>query len=586
MPGKFFDMSKYDSKYEEAGDEAAQSHVRGIIQQLNKEKPSKEKSREVVVRPDGTKVIRVTKKRRVLVSDHEKRKAGRRTFLLMLAGGFVVCFALIGLMLFRMSLMTGEAYVQQQAEVLKKAWSAESISVTGAGVEGLTFHLTGVVAEFPEGSHIRRVALSDVSADLSTTTFFTNVLTADKLHIARAEVLLDDQARELHIPRYQGKDLWSFTRVECDDFQVSCGEGDSAVFRMDNAHSYLYYPRQHDRTACALVINGGDLHIRGMQHIRVKEAKFYISPLGIEDFSVNGTTDRAVMAPGQEKTSLSIAGRVPEGASLAGPFELDADNMRFEDFTQGRFENIFTARTVKQAIGREHSAAQVLLPFEVSAPVFSGEFALKGICLKGFPVQSLLLNHMESMKRKDYLAPIVSQGHVRLSAEGQNLTLTLPEDQVVERDLIRLQGRVSLNADNAISGNMEFGLPSIVTHAEYADGKSDPIFREEAGVAWIAVALSGTVNLPEDDSARLDAEVAAARSERPGRLQLDAIDFNKVADQMRRERAALEAAESGKPLPDASAPDAAERTVPEPPAPRGRSLDDFDSPLDAKGIFD
>ena len=75
-------MSKIeDDKYTREGDD---SQVRNIINQLNNDRPSKEKKREVVVRPDGTKVVRVTKKRKVMVTNEEKKVRARRQFLISL----------------------------------------------------------------------------------------------------------------------------------------------------------------------------------------------------------------------------------------------------------------------------------------------------------------------------------------------------------------------------------------------------------------------------------------------------------------------------------------------------------------------
>lgn len=577
-------MSKYDSKYSDVGAEGARSHVRGIIQQLNEEKPSKEKSREVVVRPDGTKVIRVTKKRRVLVSDDEKRKAGRRSFLYILLGAFAICFAMVAGLLFRMSMLSGEAYVQQQADVLKQAWGAETVAVSGVGVEGTEFHLSGVVAEFPEGSLIRRVALSDISANLDITTFFSGEIKADKLSVARAEIVYDAAAEQLSVQRYQGKVLWQFTRVECDDFNVKSTDGEKSAVSVTNAHAYLYYPRRTDRSSCALVVNGGSLQVRGMQNIRLKDAKFYIAPSGVEEFSLNGTTDRPTEAENHAHTALFISGRLNEGDLLSGPFEFDADNMRFADFTQGRLENIFSARTVRQSMGRDRSRARILLPFHGDKPVFSGEFALKDISLKGFPVQLDIMAHMESEKRKKYMSPVISRGHVVLGSDGESMSLELPEEQVVERDLLHLQGRIELSAANDISGKLDVGLPAILTHAEYADGKADPIFREDAGIAWVSVNLSGTVNVPSDNSAQLEAAAEESRRSRPSRLQMDDVNFEKIANQMKRDREILQSVEeeSNESAPSAPAPDSGAE-----PQMKSRSLDAFDdSPLDVKSIFD
>lgn len=578
-------MSKYDEKYEAAGAEASSSHVRGIIQQINDEKPSKEKSREVVVRPDGSKVVRVTKKRRVLVSDAEKRKAGRRSFMLILMGAFALCFIGVAMLLFRMSQMSGEAYVQSRADELKRAWGAESVTLLGGGVEGTSFHISGIVAEFSADSLVQHVELSDISADLDTSSFFTRVLTGDKMTIGRAEVHLNPAGRTLQMPLFQSEALWKFRRVECENFHVTMGD----ILKLKDARSYMYHPRSSDKSVCSLVISEGTVQLRGMKLIRLRESKWLLSPRGVEEFSLSGTTDRPNESAGHESTSLAICGRIPVGDSLAGPFEFDSDGMPFSEFTQGRFGNILTARTAQQAIGKNHSLARITLPLETQTPVFGGEFLLKQICLSGFPVQQLITMHMEAGKRASYQPGVIGSGHVQLTQVGENMEVVFPENQVEERDLLSLAGNLVLDADNSISGKMDIGIPAILTHAEYADGKPDPIFRENAGTAWVTVELSGTVNLPDDNSAVLVAETEEARRARPGRLNLDDVDFAKVSERIRRDREAFEQVDSGK---TPTVPSGEPSSLPKPPSQQtgeelfGTGSLDMSSPLDRKGIFD
>lgn len=579
-------MSKHDDKYEAAGAEATSSHVRGIIQQINDEKPSKEKSREVVIRPDGTKVVRVTKKRRVLVSEAEKRKAGRRSFMTILMGAFALCFIAVAVLLFRMSQMSGEAYVQSRVDELKQAWGAESVTLLGGGVEGTSFHLSGIVAEFPAGSLVQHVELSDISADLDTTTFFSRVLTGDKLTVGRAEVRLNPDARELAMPLFQGAALWNFSRVECESFHVRMGD----VAELKDARSYMYHPRISDKAVCSLVVSSGTLQLRGMRLIRLRESKWLLSPRGVDEFSLSGTTDRPNEPAGRGNTSLAIYGRIPAGQALSGPFEFDSDGMSLSEFTQGRFGNILTARTAPQAIGKEHSLARISLPLETSAPVFSGEFLLKQICFNGFPVLQLITTHMESGKRSGYQPAIINTGRLRLEPDGEKLEIIFPENQVEERDLLSLSGKLALDADNTISGTMDIGVPAILTHAEYADGKADPLFRENAGMAWVTAELSGTVNVPADNSAMLVAQTEEARKARPGRLNLDEMDFGKVSERIRRDRELFEQVDSNTPPAEGPAP--SESPAPLQPQQQpgedifGTGTLDMSSPLDRKGFFD
>lgn len=577
-------MSRYDDKYKEAGEEASSTHVRGIIQQINDEKPSKEKKREVVVRPDGTKVVRVTKKRRVLVSESEKNKAGRRSFMFILMGAFALCFILVALLLFRMSQMSGEAYVQSKAEELKQAWGAESVTLMGSGIEGTSFHLSGLVAEFPADSLVQHVELSDVSADLDTVTFFSRVLTGDKISIARAEIRLNPEAKELQMPLFRGEPLWKLRRVECDSIHVKMGDKVS----LTDARSYLYYPRPTDKTVCSVGFSGGAMQMRGMQPIRVSEAKMLLSPRGVEEFFLKGTTDRANMTADKESTSLEISGRIPVGTLLAGPFEFDSDGMSFADFTEGRFGRVLTARTARQAIAGEHSRARILLPLENDAPVFDGEFLLKQFSLNGFPMLLMMTEHMEPAKRAVYQPATIAQGRVILKHEGENMTVELPEHQMEERDLMSLFGSISLSGNNDFSGTLHIGIPSVLTHAEYADGKADPMFHENAGMAWVTTELSGSVGLPEDNSATLNAQAEEARRSRPGRLNLDEVDFGKVSEQIRRDRAIFE-------QKDEQTPSEAGSAAPSAPGTQTQQMEqdifgtgslDMGSPLDRKSIFD
>lgn len=571
-------MSKYDEKYEAAGAEAATSHVRGIIQQLNDEKPSQEKSREVVVRPDGTKVVRVTKKRRVVVSEDAKRKAGRRSFMLILLGFFLLCFGGIGVLLFRMSQMSGEAYIQTRADELKQAWGAESVLLSGSGVDGISFHLSGIIAEFPADSPIRRVELTDISADLDTSTFFSGVLSTEKMTVKRAEIVLNPDLQEMKMPLAQGETLWKIRSIECADFNVSMGD----TMSLKNVRASMYHPHPSDKVASSLVLSGGTLALRGMQPIRLADSEMLLTARGAE-FSLNGTTDRPNQDAGKLSTSLTISGRMPVGAPLAGPYELDSENMPLSAFTYGRFGDILKAKTVRQAVGNEHTAARILLPIQQPSPVYSGEFRLKEISLSGFPAQTLVLKHLEDERRAPYYSPVIQTGSVRLQADAQNVRIEFPEDLVSERDFMSLSGEMTVDGENSLSGTLNIGLPAFLTHAEYIDGKPDPIFRESLDTAWVTIELSGTVNVPADNFAMLEAQAEEARHSRPERMNLDEMNVGKIAEQLDRDRATLDEADRLDSAPQPSAPESESHTdyldeeLQTPPA---RGSLDMSSPLD------
>ena len=542
-------MGKYDDKYNEAGEE--QTHVRSIINQLNEDHPSKEKKREVVTRPDGTKVIRVTKKRRVTVSESEKKRRSRHAFVMGLLVAVLVLCGMGAFYAFRMSVMSGDTYVAEGVAQLKQAWGATDIRVSGKGVDGGEFRLSSLVAEFPETSVIERVEISDISADLDSMSFFTKKLIGDNMKMGRVEVRLRADARKFVMPRFTGNELWSFRRVECGEFGVKMGESlqDSPV-TIRNSKAYMYYPREGEKDTCVLDISGGSLQLAGWKTIYVKEGRFSFSPVAVESFSVSGSTDRPTETAETNHTELIIFGRLGDGDKLAGPFSLDVDNIDFSDLSDNHFAQFFAART--ESVGREKTKAHIELPLERKAPQFSGEFAVKGISITGMAAQTLMTEHIDPMKRRMYLPPRVSRGMVALSHEGEAITLTLPEDAVVERDLIAIQGKVTVNGANEISGNLDYALPVLLTHVEYTDAISDPIFQDVATNAWLRTTVSGMANHPTDNSSEIEAKAVEARKSRPERIPFSEIDVERMADQMKREK--MKDADPFAPQSDSSMP--------------------------------
>lgn len=529
-------MNRRDDKYRDSEEEKTQ--VRSIINQLNEDRPSKEKSREVVVREDGTKVIRVTKKRRVTVSDQEKNRRSRRALVMGIMVMFLAGLALAAFFGFRMSVMSGEAYLQESVAALKEAWGAKDIRVNGKGIDGGVFHLGSLVAEFPESNLIQRVELTGIEAEVDSLSFFTKSLIADKMTVAHAEIQLNKEAEKLDIQKFNGSPLWSMRRVECADFSVRMGDAaEASPLTIHGAQAYLYHPRNDDDGTCVLSLEGGNLQLGSWKTIYLKEAKLNISQTAVEEMKISGSVNRPTESEETTRSSLTIFGRIKAGQALNSPLSIDSDNMPLADFTDGRFEYFFSART--QSVPLNKARATIALPKANAMPEFNGEIALRNISLSGLPAQTLITDHITPAKRRLYLPPRISRGYAILSHEADSVSLELPEGGAVERDLLIMKGKMTVNAANELSGNMSYALPTLLTRVEYPDGLSDPIFRENGDQAWLSTELSGLANAPADNSNAVDRAAADARSKRPARIPFAQIDLERMAAEAKKESAKL-----------------------------------------------
>ncbi len=504
------------------------SQVRSIIRQLNEETPAKEKTREVVERPDGTKVVRVTKKRKVMISQAESRRRSRRSFMLVLFALLLLFGACVAFFSFRMSAMSGETYLAEREQELCRLWGASSVRCTGATIDGMELRVASIVAEFPESCMVERIELGEVKGMLDIGTFFTGVLTGEDLNIARATIRLRSGARELHMPQQVGEPLWKFSRFICPDFSISLGDDASTPWGLRHSSAYMYYP-QAGMTIVAL--DGGTMHVRGWKDIRVKEAKFQFSPLSVEQFSITGTTD-AARAFDEARSSLTISGSLQDGYPLAGPYYIAVDNMNFADLTGGRFNQFFKGTVMPPRDRKATPTAKMSMPLDTPVPAFSGIFNLKDISITAFPAIRLFCEHIDPVKRKRYLPPGIFFGTVRLEQEQGAMTLIIDESDMVERDLITLRGRVRVDEANALSGTLDYGLPALLTHVEYPDAISDPIFTDDGQTAWLCTELRGVANIPEDNSTEIEARAAIARKDRPARTPFQEIDLDRLTDQM------------------------------------------------------
>lgn len=524
-------MSKKDDMYTRADDDDSQ--VRNIIRRLNEERPATEKSREVVVRADGTKAIRVTKKRKMLMTNEERNRRSRRAFILLLLSGMLACLVAVGFFMYRMTSMTGEYYLTSQGTRLCEAWGASQMKCAGASIEGMQLSIAHIVVDFPDASMLQRVELRDVKASLSAASFISGKIKTDELSIGHARVVLNPQTRLMNMPRHQGDDLWNIKRVVCDDLNVSFGDNEAeSPIVLRQASAYMYGPT----SVRVLMLSDGLLMLKGWKPISLADGKMRFTPTSIEDISLRGTIDPSRKTPdGRLASSLYISGSLPADSSLSGPLMFDSDNMNLAEFSDGAFVHFFSATTQKLPTKKhpQNPAAYITLPLDAEKPLFHGTFHVRDIRVTSFPAMMIFTEHIDPKYRRQYLPPYISFGAVSISdsPEGGKV-LSIAENDMIERDLISLRANVTVDASNQLHGTLDYGLPTHLTRVEYPDGLSDPIFNEDGRYAWLCTQVSGAANRPTDNAEQLDVEAESQRKYRPARTPFDQIDVDKLNERI------------------------------------------------------
>lgn len=558
-------MSKIeDDKYTREGDNDSQ--VRSIINQLNSDHPSKEKKREVVVRPDGTKVVRVTKKRKVMVTNEEKKSRARRQFLISLIAIVLLLGGVFAFMSYRMSAMASESYLAEKQQELCQAWGAKSVRLVNARMDGMTLTVDRVEAVFPEGCVVQSFELDGVSAPLSLSSFFTGCYTSDNVEISSANIRLNRAVKTLNIPRWQGEEaLWSVRNVLCKQFNLSMGDADSSPVVIRNAEARMY---ESSASNHVVTLNRGTISFAGMGKDLAKEksykfnlldAKAFITTVCVEDIRVNCQEITKSQYPGSsaygddanfaDKRELAVAdftlvGRIGGGESLYGPFKVEASSLPFSLFTQGLFDRVFDAELLANAVDGEPQVEMRLS--ENGAPVqFRGNMLLGNVIFKDTDLKARLVysKHIaDEIQNRKYSSLTFTQAVVKLSNDSSAMTLDIAPGSMEEKGTtdIAVYGQISIaKADAAagaedypISGQLVYSLPKKVLSYEYEEGIIDPIFAEDATNkhrCTFTTKLSGSALLPQDNSEAQ--ELAADNGKRSHLVRKKNINVEEILSQ-------------------------------------------------------
>lgn len=496
-----------DDKYTREGDDDSQ--VRNIINQLNSDKPSREKHREVVTREDGTKVVRVTRKRKVMVTNAEKNRRSRRNVLITILAIVVMlglCFAYGA---YRMSVMCSESYLEEVRLKIAKAWGADSVEVVNAKIEGMKLTADRMLVRFPESSILEMVELNRLMAPLDFSSILVGEFRASNLNVKDATVRVRAGVDKLTMPQWQGEErLWKIKNVNCERFNFSIGAPSESPVVIKNATALMYAA---PGSGHVLSLSKGKLTLAGIGNemknaqrydFNLLDAKMFFTGVSIEDIKLNCQDPNSVVHEKEvERDALSssavrelvtadfiIHGRIADGESIYDSYELEINRLPFTLLTHGVYNHIFYAQ-VSSVPGEDDSRVRMQLKADGSPAIFTGRMILTDILFRDADLQAknIFISHIVNANHnRKYSRLAFIQAWVELKHENGLLTLEIPEGAMKETGTMDLSihGTISvgLSTENGqwndlpLSGNLTYSLPRKILNSEYKGGVIDPIF--------------------------------------------------------------------------------------------------------------
>ena len=182
-----------------------------------------ERRREVVVRPDGSKVIRVEKRRRSYGDEHQNDKKaalknkrfliGLCILILLVVGG------LVGTYMYRLTSFNTVEFSSRMQEELSAAWGGD-VEVSGMAMDGRSLKASRIRITFPEDSCLSFITLNGVSGEVSATSLFLGRVKGESLNVSQATIGLRPGYTKFSLPR-TGKELpFAFQRYTAPRLEV------------------------------------------------------------------------------------------------------------------------------------------------------------------------------------------------------------------------------------------------------------------------------------------------------------------------------------------------------------------------------
>lgn len=200
-----------------------------------------------------------------------------------------------------------------------------------------------------------------------------------------------------------------------------------------------------------------------------------------------------------------------------------SENLPLSFLTRNKLERVVTAVTRREPAPKGNVKSPrknlaMLLPAlgETAGPEFNGRVPLGNIQFsnRNLPAVGYLMRHVESRKREKYAPPTIQQGALAIRQQGDYVHIDITGDDISDPYVITVQGSVSVDENDRLTGHLAYGLPVLLTQAEYPDAKSDPLFIEDHRLAWLRTQLRGTAETPMDNADELEQRAAEARKTR------------------------------------------------------------------------
>lgn len=487
-----------------------------------------ERKREVVVRPDGTKVIRVEKRRRTYHDDRNDAKQAvlknKRFLIALCIAALLAVGALAGTYMYRLTSFNTEEFTSRLQSDLSAAWGGK-VEISGMAMDGLSMKASRIKVAFPEDSCLSFVTLEGISGEISATSLFMGKIKGESMNVAKAVVALRPGFAKFAVPQ-TGRELpFVFRRYTAPRLEVGYAHQTEEFTLERNDGPFFLTAEAYIRTSGAgaepeyvLDLSQQKLKIKGWPLMSMDAGSLILNGNGIRQLTFSGFLDKGrLLNKPAEVSTFMITGNFPLGIDFRHQaWTLTGRNFELHSLVGNDFSSFLKVQMGDQEVDEKHE-----LKVDFGLPVMAEQ---KRPSVKGYsgsvvkanmlrlPVFRLLaaMTAQNSEIKLPYSSPVFTSGSFLLESDGTDRSVSLTEISLFEQGFLGVTGFVASDGTE-LAGELVFKIPSyMVNGVRIPSGAT-----QEGRDIVLSVKISGSPSSPQDSSGPMLQELEP-RAERPG----------------------------------------------------------------------
>lgn len=474
-----------------------------------KSRPSEDplENGELVTRADGSKAIRVRKRKRRSHQPHKDELAQTRKARMLQVSG-----ALILLMLALFA--AGAAIVYANSAPFRENLTEKIAKVTGAKVEMLRFRMNPTAANadvvtltWPAGNVLSELTTRGLRAQIAPQSFLGKAMVGEEVSASEGTLRLripETGKPSREVAAEGGVSPVRFGRYAIPKLNVTVGDAAAPIAKLFNSEASLQTSGSTPRPL--LLLSQGELVIDGWPKLGLDRAHIEFRSSQVDVLSMrlryNGD-ERGVfelagtVSPFEtgRASTLSVGFESYQLAGIAGP-ELGGLFVGRVDSTPSASSNFltFTPGNLADTSLVTEFTSSVTTPFKVS----------------GFP----FLPALAQVLGDKWFENPVFESDVRGVIRRNNGIISLSSLRFENKARMTLTGTVNASKDRRISGDLEVGVAESMIKASKNPALEFMFGREREGFRWTTLKISGGVAAPADNFRELyEAAIQATRAE-------------------------------------------------------------------------